>query len=517
LKRARILLINTALLTAISLLMRTVALSFQVWLSSRIGPEGVGLFGLIMSVYNLALTLAFSGLRLAATRTVSRELGLGRAGGIKAALSCSLSFAALTGIAASLLLFFGAEFFSRVWISSSDAALSLRLLSFSLPFVAMSSVLGGYFTAVTRVAKSALVSVFEQFVRIAVTVLLFSSLPPNDLKSACAAIVLGSVISDILSFLILLCVYLCDIRRYFPCEHPASAKSYRHGIFSIAAPVALSMYSKTALSTCENLLVPLGLERSGASSQNAIASYGIIQGMVVPLITFPCALLTVLAELIIPELTESQAAGKKTHVNYILNRVFKLSLLFSAGASVLFLCFSEDFGIAVYNSSEAGRYIRLLALLALVTYLDSIVDGMLKGLGEFVSAMRYSILDSFLGVILVWSLLPVFGVNGYIFNLIFTKLVNFLLSLFRLMKVSRLRVRMGDILSSLLCAFTACAVTSLPFLAEPPSPAVLAAKVILSCFIYLFFLFLTSLLSGEDRVWMRSLIKNPSHSSRKKA
>ena len=59
---------NTLLLTAASFLMQTVGVSFNVWLSARLGESGIGLFQLIMTVYNLAVTLGGGGVRLASTR-----------------------------------------------------------------------------------------------------------------------------------------------------------------------------------------------------------------------------------------------------------------------------------------------------------------------------------------------------------------------------------------------------------------------------------------------------------------
>ena len=81
--RGRKVLFNTALLTLTSLLMRSVGMMFQVWLSNKIGPAGIGLFQLIMSVSALAATFSISGIRFATTRLVSEELGRGNAAGIK--------------------------------------------------------------------------------------------------------------------------------------------------------------------------------------------------------------------------------------------------------------------------------------------------------------------------------------------------------------------------------------------------------------------------------------------------
>ena len=77
---------NTALLTASSLLMNLIGMAFQVWLVGRIGSAGIGLYQLVLSVTNLCATFAISGIRFAATRLVSEELGLENTGGIRSAM-----------------------------------------------------------------------------------------------------------------------------------------------------------------------------------------------------------------------------------------------------------------------------------------------------------------------------------------------------------------------------------------------------------------------------------------------
>ena len=87
---------NTALLTGSSL-MSLISMSFQVWLAGRIGSAGIGLYQLVVSVSFLCTTFAISGVRFAATRLVSEELGHERAHGISAAMrrclrSCRRAF-----------------------------------------------------------------------------------------------------------------------------------------------------------------------------------------------------------------------------------------------------------------------------------------------------------------------------------------------------------------------------------------------------------------------------------------
>ena len=55
---------NAFILTATSLLLRTVGMFFRVYMSGKIGAEGMGLYQLIFSIYVLASTFATSSSRM---------------------------------------------------------------------------------------------------------------------------------------------------------------------------------------------------------------------------------------------------------------------------------------------------------------------------------------------------------------------------------------------------------------------------------------------------------------------
>ena len=64
----RRLIVNTALMTGSSIVMRCIALVFQAWLVGHIGAAGIGLYQLVLSVSVLFATFAISGIRHAAAK-----------------------------------------------------------------------------------------------------------------------------------------------------------------------------------------------------------------------------------------------------------------------------------------------------------------------------------------------------------------------------------------------------------------------------------------------------------------
>ena len=66
---------SALMLTGVNLLLRLVGTSFQVYLSSRIGAEGIGLLQLTLSVGGMAMVAGTAGIRTGTMYLTAEELG----------------------------------------------------------------------------------------------------------------------------------------------------------------------------------------------------------------------------------------------------------------------------------------------------------------------------------------------------------------------------------------------------------------------------------------------------------
>lgn len=429
---------NTALMTASGLVMRCVGLAYQVWLAGRIGSAGIGLFQLIASVNMLCVTFAVSGIRFATTRLVSEEIGLGCVGSIGSAVGKCVSYACCFGTLAFAVLFFGAEKIGFLWIGDARTVLSLRTLSLSMPMLAVSSVFSGCFIATGRVLSVSLIQIAEQLINIGCAMVFLAAAPEGDLEQSCAAISRSNVIADACSLAMSAAVYFHGRMRG---EVACSERHLTSRMLRIALPLAFSAYARTALNTMMNLLVPRKLRVSGLSAEASLSGYGIITGMVLPVITFPSCLLAAAAELSISELTAAQMRKDDRLIRRTVASLLGCGVLFSVLVAATLYFSAEMLGVMIYKSLEAARYIRLFAFIVPIMYVDIVTDGCLKGLGQMMNSMAYNITEAALGVIFVIALLPRFGLWGYVFVLFFCEVFNFCLSMNRLRKVCGLRLR----------------------------------------------------------------------------
>ena len=425
---------NGLVLTAAAIIMRTVSVSFNAYVTSRVGAEGIGLFTLTLSIYGFAVTFATSGVNLASTRLIAEAMARNDETGAKKALRGCLIYSFIFGSLASFCLFFGAEFIGNSLLSDIRTVPSLRLLSLSLIPISLSSSLNGYFTAGRRVSKNAVCQLFEQAVKITVTAYALSLFLPKGIMYSCMALVGGGAVAEFASFFFLLSEYMLDRRIHGKRQSAAISVKGKSGalvreLLGISVPVALSAYVRSALVTVEHILIPKTLSESGASKGAALASYGKLHSMAMPIVLYPMAALSAFAGLLIPEFAEKTASKEEKAVSAMAENAIHYTLLFSMGCAGVLAVFGNALGSLIYNSREAGAYITLLAPVVPVMYLDHVTDAMLKGIGKQVYSMAVNISDSVLSILLVLIILPKMGAVGYVLVIIIAEVFNFALSI----------------------------------------------------------------------------------------
>jgi len=485
-KKTRKFLGDAFLLTAVSLTMRTVAVTFNSYVTSKVGAAGMGLYTLVTSVYTFAVTFATSGINLGVTRTVAEALGKKEKGCVRQEMSRALKYALFFGLLAFSALFFGADIIGRYMLDDVRTVKSIRVFAISLPFIALSSCFNGYFCAVRKVWKNAAAQLFEQFIKIYASVLLLTALLPAGVEYACLALVCGGAMAETLSVIFAAVTYLFDrSRKAKTCGNNEGGGLKR--LLSITLPVAFSAYVRSALVTVEHMLIPRGLRKFGLGRDAALARYGVIQGMVLPVVLYPAAFSTSFAGLLVPELAEKNAKEDLWGRDRLIEKAFRGILMFSVCAAGILAAEAYNIGELLYRGTDAGKYIRVLACLVPIMYTDTVADGILKGIGEQLYSMYVNIFDASLSVLLVAFILPKHGISGYVAIVIGCEVLNASLSIGRILTVTKVKIPIISMVLVPLAAIiiSTAAVSRVSLLLTPLSEgAELTVRIILNVLIY---------------------------------
>lgn len=422
---------GTLLLTISSLLVRTVSMISMIYLSQILGTAGIGTYELMTSLYMTAIVFASAGLSTSVSKLVAEELCQNGEGNIRRILQITFSMAITTGIVMGTILFLFAPQLTLYFIHNTQTLYALRFLSLSIPFIACSSCFKGYFYATRKTLYPASADILEQLVKLGLIIILTRYYAPFGLSYTFQGAAMGLTFGEIFSWSYLLCLFSFDTRekRTISSKASLSVHTLLARLLHILVPIALIAYMSYIFLSVENLIIPLGFKKYGESLSSSMSLYGMLKGMVLPILFFPSAFLTAFSTTLIPEVAYANVHHLKDRVQCTTSRVLQLTFILSFLVVGIFLSYGNELGFVLYKSEAIGPMIRLLTLVVPFIYTEVIADGILKGLGEQVSCLKYSLIDAIIRIILLYLILPFKGIYGLIgitmASCIFTSLLNF--------------------------------------------------------------------------------------------
>lgn len=443
------------MLTLTSLILRFAGIIFKVWLSGKIGSEGIGLYQIIFSVYVLAATFATSGISTAVTRLCAEEIAREKPQNCKHILNRAITVTLIIALFSAALIFFGADFIGKTILGDIRTVSALKILPLSLPFMGVSACLRGYFISRRKITPNSVGQIFEQAARIIIIVSFINLFIKKGLSACCFGIILGDTLAEIFGFLLLFLSYVVDIKAVKKQKAEALNGTLRK-ILHITVPITGGRYLNSLLRTGENILVPKNLAKFPYNGKNALSQFGMIKGMALPILFFPSAILNSISTLLIPEISEAVTNQNRLAIKKASEKIIKLTLLCGLFCGALFFVGGEKIGLLIYKSEDVGFLLKALSPIVPLMYLDSICDGILKGLDQQSFTFKTAVSDSLIRIILIIIMLPRMGIKGFIIIMYFSNLLTCLLNVGRLIKISKAKISfLNDLFLPLSTAFSA--------------------------------------------------------------
>ena len=345
---------------------------YRIVLSRTIGSEGLGVYQAAYTVFAVFLTLSASGLPAALSRIISRH----RAHGMRHREQSAVAGAALISLAVSvpvtLLLFVLRKPFSAVFADPRCADVFYLLLP-GLACTSVYSVIRGSFWGNKQFFAYSFVELAEEMIRIGIGIalLLFASAAVYGANLAAAAVLL----SYLCSFAIAAVWFFCKGGKL------RAPRGELRPLLRASLPVTAMRASSSLFSSLISVLFPLQLQKAGVSPARAMSMYGVVYGMVMPVMAIPCAFIGSIALVLVPELSECYCRGKSAQAGELTERALRASLLISCALLPFYLVCGGDVGILLYSNAESGQLLSGCALLLLPMSLTMLSSSMLNSLG----------------------------------------------------------------------------------------------------------------------------------------
>ncbi|MBR5779080.1 MAG: oligosaccharide flippase family protein [Clostridia bacterium] len=442
-------------MTVFSLVAKLLGVFLRLFLSARIGSEGMGLYQLIMSVYVMFSTFATGGFTLSVSRLVA-EKDQRSEGDARLLMKNGLLASAIISAVATALMLLGSDFIAVAFLNDERCAAPLRILALSMPFMAFSGCFKGWFIAKQRIGIRSSSTLFEQVIKIAVIALFLNVVMAgtSEIGSLCTGIVIGVTLSEIASFAYLFLFYLFLRRkRYIASSATESARDSMRSLMSVTVPISLSVYLTSILHTAETLLIPYVFESYSGDRGEALSKFGMIRGMVIPILFFPFAFLSSMVAVFTPEISRLNMLSDRKPINARISSLMSFVSILSVAVGGLFFFLPNELGDAFYPNENTGYAIRILSLVTPFMYVETVCDGLLKAIGEQVQTLKYQLLNSALRVTMILLLVSRMGDTGYLILLVASNTFTYFLCRRRLYKATGVAPRvLSDVVFPLICA-----------------------------------------------------------------
>ena len=358
-------------------------------------------------------------------------MALGNEAGVKSATKKCIIISLVTGIFASLIFFVFSDFIVSKCLHNKVSHSVIYSLCVALPFISMTSAINGYFVAVRRAYKNALSKFFEEFVKIVATAMILNIFMPATLDHMCLSLILGDVISEIMSF-IFTYISLKKDKNYSK-YYRLSNISYSTKLLRISLPVAFTSYIKSGLSTLKQIIIPISLEKSGLGCSLALSNYGIVSGMAMPVIMFPSVFINCFANLLVPEFSRYYVKKDSKRIKQMSTFILISTFVFSILVCCIIYFFATPICETLYKQADISQYVKILSFLIPCIYLDLVIDNILKGLDAQVSVVFINIADCLITISFIYFVVPSLGFLGYIISIFVSEIFNVVISLVRLL------------------------------------------------------------------------------------
>lgn len=414
-----------AIVTVFSVITRMLGFFFRIFLTRKLGAEGIGLFQMATSVLGIFMTLISSGLPLTTAKLVSKYETRAELKNRNKVVSSALIIALVIAVVSSLVVYL----LKSVWgiiLTDSRAVELLIILLPSIIFSAIYVVFRGAMWGQNDYFNCGLTELIEQIIRFALTFIMLFTVTDYFVATKYSAIAFN--LTCLLSALITVFIYFRRGKLNF------KRGEYKN-VLKSALPITGVRLANSLVQPLTTLIIPNMLILSGYSTSEAVSSFGVIMGMTFPMLFVPMALIGSISMVLIPSISSMMTKNQYESIQNNVTKSLDVSIFISMIFIPLYLSVGDLIGIILYDNTLSGILLQLSAVCVLPITLCNLTGSILNALNmELKSFLNYI----FGSIVLFVSLIiftPLVGINSIIIAFFLSMLMITMLNIRMIKKV----------------------------------------------------------------------------------
>lgn len=359
-------------LTFFSLVERGLGFLYRIVLSRKLGEEYLGVYQASLSVFGVFLTVGVGGLPVTISRFVARCKAQSKQLEERQTLSSGIFLSTLLSLVPALLFFLFSPFLSPLLLPDERCLPVLKILLVGSVFASAFACLRGYFWGNKEFVAPTLFEVIEESVQVLAGVLFLSL---NTKVSLLERIAWANTLAYMISFTIAI-VYFLARKGEFTSPLPLAKP-----LFVATLPITSVRLTSSLLNSAIAIALPLALVKTGLTQVESMKIYGVVTGMILPVLLLPATLIGSISVVISPTLSESYYTENTDKLRRTIQSGLTVSFLLSVGLIPVLFTLGEEIGGLIFSSTLAGEMIKNGCPILLPMTISMITTTVLNSLG----------------------------------------------------------------------------------------------------------------------------------------
>ena len=462
-------------------MIKILGLLYKLYLTNKdgFGDTGNAIYNSGYQIYALLLAISSTGVPNAIAKLISERIAKGDKKGVNRVFKIAFFFFAFVGFIGSLILFLGAHYIANVLLQIPEAELTLVALSPAVFFVAIGSVIRGYFNGHQRMKITANSQTLEQVTKTLSTIIIvevISMFFVQDVVIMAAGANLATTLSVFISFSYLYRYYKfkkSDISVEMPevCEEPSyakkSTKEIIKSIIAISIPISVSSLVSAVNKSIDSITAVRGL-KTFLSDEIAKFQFGIYTGKVDVLVGLPLSFNIAFATVLVPSISKLMAQKKKEDANKVVKFSLLATILIGLPCTFGIMVFAEQILKLLYpNAPEGAQLLQITSLTIILMMMAQTINGVLQGIGKYrvpATALALGVIAKFI-LNLILIPIPSIGINGVAIGSIVCHIISFSIGFAVLKRAMKIKFDVNKFLiKPLLATAIMCLISYLAYL-----------------------------------------------------
>lgn len=414
---------STFILLIGGLITKILGMVIKIIMSRMIGAEGLGLYMLILPTFSLFIGISQFGLPIAVSKLIAEESKNNRR-----LIFSVIPISLIINLFLIGIIIVISPYLANNLLHNPDTYYSLIAIAIVIPFTSISSICRSYFFGKQRMLPHVISNILEDIVRLLIMLIGIPIFIKKGISYTVCFIILSNVISEIASILVLFFFLPKKIKIKKSDLKPS--KLYIKESLSIGIPNTTGRFIGSIGYFLEPIILTSVLLHIGYSSNFITREYGILSGYVMPLLLLPSFFTMAISQALLPVISNEYAANNLLSVKRKIRQGIFFSLLVGIPATVCFTIMPKFFLLLIYHTTEGVNYMKILAPVCLLQYIQAPLSSCLDAMGKSKSVMISSVLGMLVRTTLLFilSLLKI-GLYGLIIAIATNVLVVTLYSL----------------------------------------------------------------------------------------